>query len=94
MFGIGKSSVCKYVHEVCRAIVHVLEDQYIQLPRGERLRNVVRAFEDKWQFPQCAGAIDGTHIQIIAPQEYHTDYFNRKGWHSMLMQAVVDPFYR
>ncbi|XP_068719211.1 uncharacterized protein [Montipora capricornis] len=38
----------------------------------------------------CAGAIDGTHIPIIAPKEDHTDYVNRKGYHSVVMQAVVD----
>ena len=38
----------------------------------------------------CAGAIDGTHIAIIAPKEDHTDYVNRKGYHSVVMQALVD----
>ncbi len=47
-------------------------------------------FTHKWGFPQCVGAIDGTHIPIISPQEYHTNYCNRKGWHSVLMQGTVD----
>ena len=38
----------------------------------------------------CAGAIDGTHIPIIAPKENRIDYVNRKGYHSVVMQAVVD----
>ena len=38
----------------------------------------------------CAGAIDGTHVAIIAPKEDHTDYVNRKGYHSVVMQALVD----
>lgn len=41
----------------------------------------------------CAGAIDGTHIAIIAPKEDHTDYVNRKGYHSVVMQALVDCSY-
>ena len=31
-----------------------------------------------------------THIPIFAPQEYHCNYFNRKGWHSIILQGVVD----
>lgn len=42
----------------------------------------------------CAGAIDGTHIAIIAPKEDHTDYVNRKGYHSIVIQSVVDCNYR
>ncbi|KAI8481546.1 hypothetical protein Bbelb_407520 [Branchiostoma belcheri] len=94
LFGVAKSTVCEFVHEVCRAIVHELKKQYIRIPKGQHLREVVETFEDKWQFPQCAGAIDGTHVQVIAPQQHHTDYFNRKGFHSVILQAVVDPLYR
>ena len=35
--------------------------------------------ENRWGLPQCIGAIDGSHIPIIAPREYHCAYFNRKG---------------
>jgi hypothetical protein len=45
-------------------------------------------------FPQCCGAIDGTHIHIIAPKEHHTDYYNRKCHHSVIMQGFVDYNYR
>lgn len=38
---------------------------------------------------QCVGSIDGSHIAIIVPQHYQTDYFNSKDWHSLILQAVV-----
>ncbi|KAK6168872.1 hypothetical protein SNE40_020041 [Patella caerulea] len=50
-------------------------------------------FEQKWGFPNCVGAIDGYHVPIIAPKHDHTDYYNRKGWYSILLQAVVDSNY-
>lgn len=40
-------------------------------------------------FPQCGGAIGGTHIPISAPVMI-TGYYNRKGTYSIIIQAVVD----
>ena len=54
----------------------------------------MEGFLSRWQFPQCAGAVDGTDISILAPAENHTDYFNWKGFHSVVMQAFVDYWYR
>ena len=35
-------------------------------------------------------AIDGTHIPIVSPAQCSKDYYNRKGFHSVLMQGAVD----
>ena len=40
--------------------------------------------------PTGRGAIDGTHIPIIHPDESASDYYNRKGYYSVIMQAMVD----
>ena len=94
LFGISRASVCCIVREVCENIVRVVMPKYIKWPRGEQLQETIELFENMWDYPQCAGAIDGSHIPIIAPEEFHTDYFNRKGWHSVILQAVVDARYR
>ena len=39
------------------------------------------------------GAIDGSHIPVSAPELNHTDSYNRKGWYSMIVQAIVDHNY-
>lgn len=36
------------------------------------------------------GAIDRLHIPIRAPQQCPIDYLNSKGWHSIILQGVVD----
>ena len=41
----------------------------------------------------CVGAIDGTNIPIKAPSQNHTDYVNRKPYHSIIMPAWVDSRY-
>ncbi|ROJ25256.1 Protein ANTAGONIST OF LIKE HETEROCHROMATIN PROTEIN 1 [Anabarilius grahami] len=82
--------VCLIVREFSHAIRDEMMREYIKLPEGEELQTILLGFKNRWGFPQCAGAIDRSHIPIIAPPENHTDYFNHKGWHSVILQAVVD----
>ena len=93
MFGVAKGTVCVIVNDVCQAIVKVLLTRYVKFPSGVQLKKVVNEFEARFGFPQCVGAVDGTHIPILAPQQCAKDYYNRKGYHSILMQAVVDHQY-
>jgi hypothetical protein len=89
LFGVSRSFVCVCVKDVCRAITNCLS-KVISFPQGDQLLHVIHGYERKWGFPMCAGAIDGTHIPILAPTESHAEYVNRKGYHSIIMQAVVD----
>ena len=94
LFGVGISTGCRVVHDVCGVIVQHMAPMYIDIPTGEGLRNIVDGFFSKWGFPQCIGAIDGSHIPIIAPKENPLDYYNRKGYHSTILQALVSHDYR
>ena len=66
---------------------------YIRFPSGDEMKKVLDGFEEKWGFQQCVGAIVGSHIPISAPELNHTDYYNKKGWYSMVVQAIVDHDY-
>ena len=90
LFGVSKSTVCLVIKDVCSAIVQILLPEYIRFPTGDALRRVVTGFKQDYGFPQCAGAIDGTHIPIVSPNECPADYYNRKGWHSIILQGTVD----
>ena len=93
LFGVACSMVCTIVHDTCLAITNSLLKIYISFPTGESLNTLINGFEHKWGFPQCVGAIDGCHVPISAPLMNHTDYYNRKGWYSMIIQAIVDHDY-
>ena len=86
LFGVSKSTVSLVVKNVSSAILELLP-QYIHMPTGDALREVVDGFKREYGFPQCAGAVDGTHIP---PIECPADYYNRKGWHSIILQGCVD----
>ena len=94
LFGVGISTTCVVVRDVCTAIVETLAARFITIPSGNDLKAAVDGFLSKWGFPQCVGAIDGSHIPIIAPKENATDYFNRKRQHSIVLQAIVDHEYK
>ena len=89
LFGVSTASVCKIRQDVCRDIVRTLLQKYIHIPTDSALSTVLSGFARKG-FPQCAGAIDGCHILIEAPQYCPADYHNRKGWHSIILQGLVD----
>ena len=64
-----------------------------KFPLEIKAMEIVR-FEERWEFPQCFAAIDGNHIPIIPPHDSPTDYYNRKGFHSIVLQGLVDHQHR
>ncbi|KAJ7317228.1 hypothetical protein JRQ81_003390 [Phrynocephalus forsythii] len=84
-FGVGRSTVSRIVMEVCQA----LYDVYHQVVHLSRPQAVMAGFAARG-FPHCIGALDATHIPIIAPAHRATEYINSNGYYSMVLQALVD----
>ena len=91
LFGVSPAFVCICV-KVCQAVWKCLPT-VVCFPEGENLLQLIQCYEEQWGFPMCAGAIDGTHIPVLAPSQNHIEYVNRKGQHSIVVQAVVDCYY-
>ena len=65
-----------------------------QLPQTpDEWRAVARGFEQRWQFPNCLGALDGKHCAIRCPAKAGSLYFNYKHFHSVILLGLVDSNY-
>ena len=93
-FRISKSTLSIMVPHVCNLICQVLQNDYLSCPSTEdEWLWVSDQFCDKWQFPNCIGAGDGKHIRLRAPGHSGTEYFNYKGFYSLVLMAFVGPNY-
>lgn len=89
-FGIHKSTVCKIMHRVSEKIIETLMPKWINIPDEEECKLISERFEIRCGFPQIILAIDGSHIPITPPAQGRSEFFNRKGWLSLVLQAAVD----
>ncbi|XP_023240575.1 putative nuclease HARBI1, partial [Centruroides sculpturatus] len=93
---ISQLSVSRCITAVSEAINVILPHHYIKFPSSEtEMALVKQIFMSLGGFPGVIGAIDGTHIPIIAPSLNDPDhkeftYINRKGYHSINIQIVCD----
>uniref|UniRef100_A0A8C3XL67 DDE Tnp4 domain-containing protein n=1 Tax=Chelydra serpentina TaxID=8475 RepID=A0A8C3XL67_CHESE len=83
---VAISTVGVAVMQVARAIVDLLFQKVVTLGDVQAIIDGFAAMG----FPNCGGAIDGTHIPILGPEHQGGQYINRKGYFSMVLQALVD----
>ncbi|XP_037924054.1 putative nuclease HARBI1 [Hermetia illucens] len=90
---ISPQSLGVLIMETCSAIIKVLKP-YIKLPATEdEWKAVATEFGDRWNFPNCIGALDGKHVQIKKPNCSGSYYFNYKKTFSIVLLALVSANY-
>ena len=54
---------------------------------------IAKHFEQRWQFPNALGAVDGKHIAMQPPNDGGSYYYNYKHSHSIILMAIAGPDY-
>ena len=66
----------------------------MKAPTIEDFEKISRAFEERWNFPNCMGSIDGKHIRIKCPTNSGSVFYNYKSFFSIVLLAVADATYK
>ncbi|XP_063775895.1 uncharacterized protein LOC134911792 [Pseudophryne corroboree] len=91
---ISPQALGRIIPDTCKAIVKVLQDQYLKLPAStSEWQAMTEEFATTWQFPNCGGAIDGKHVRINPPANSGSLYYNYKGYFSIVLMEVVNANY-
>lgn len=89
-YRIGRSTTHKIIGETC-AIWKALQEEYLPQPTKQRWIEITDEFWNKWNFPNCIGALDGKHISI---QNSNSMHYNYKKMYSFILMAISDANYK
>ena len=93
--GMCQPTVSRVITQTIEALASPnIVSQFIKFPTSRAAvdRNV-QQFELISGFPGLVGAIDGTHVKIVAPVDNEPLYVNRHRYHSINVQVVCDANY-
>lgn len=91
MFGVSTATAQRVVQRVCKAITKLLMPKHIAWPAAEELAAHAARVKDDYQLSGVAGFIDGTYIRVFPRNTLERVYcYNRKGFHSIILQGIVD----
>jgi hypothetical protein len=54
------------------------------------LQAIAKKNYDRWDYPNCIGALDGKHVLVEPPLNSGSEYLNYKGTFSIVLMALVD----
>jgi len=94
-FRLGHNSISLFIPQVCEAIRAEYQAEQMTTPSTpDAWLAVERKFASRWNWHHCCGALDGKHIRIVKPDHGGSNYYCHKGFHSLILLALVDADYK
>lgn len=90
LYRVGKSTVPKIIAETTEAIWQALQPQVLPPPNVQTWAKIAEDFENKWNFPNCVGAIDGKHVTAQCFKNTGSAFYNYKGTYSTVLMGICD----
>ncbi|KAJ8936381.1 hypothetical protein NQ314_012386 [Rhamnusium bicolor] len=93
---VSQPAVSRIITNISNIITVHLLHRYVRFSTtDDEIRRVKQQFLENQNFPNAIGAIDGTHVAIFSPKVDDpiypaVAYLNRKGYHSINVQAIFD----
>lgn len=63
-FWVAQNTISIIIRETCEAIWLALNPEVFVTPSEANWRRIAREFDEKWDFPNCIGAIGDKHVVI------------------------------
>ena len=89
LYGVHKSTLSIIVREFCRDVRKYLQPFFVRTPSDSQFRVLASNFEKLHEISYIIGAIDGSHILVLAPIIGKEDHYCRKLLHSAILHGVV-----
>jgi len=81
-------TVGKIVDQVCDVLWSKLSSKHLTVPDHDRFLDIAVKFQERWNFPNVIGCIDGKHIHIKCPTKAGSLFDNYKQFFSVVLQGV------
>ena len=92
---VPHNTISIIVRDVCQAMVDEYMPEVMTCPTTHKGWPAISdKFLQKQNFPHTCGALDGKHIACKCPPKSGSQYFNYKGFYSVVLVALVDAEYK
>ena len=94
-FRVHSSTISKFIPVVCNKTYETFKGRFLRLPdKTEEWEINEHKTRRLWQFPNSIGVADGKHIAITHPPNSGSEFYNYKGFFSIVLLGTVDYDYK